>query len=234
MARATSALSGVPAAKPVTMPTIKELHDSELDPKLRLRAGLPNAAVERSAALACANLAVLDLTLGDTAGVEELLNRGLDFVEALAPSGPAVSALSERTRGDQRGVERELDVVLNLKGDKPKQFAALNRFKRQLTILETEAGKRQQFERELIRDIAYRGQPGLAWKIVKQRDSLDPPERRSMLSKTPLAYYIAVTAFANGDTVTPKEIEAVKPAEDKIDLVINKLVYNMAKGTSRP
>ncbi|QDT56370.1 hypothetical protein Pan44_44240 [Caulifigura coniformis] len=230
MAKADAALNSIPAASPVAMPTVRQIYDSQSISNLeqRERAGLPHAGSQRSAALAAANLAVLHLKLGDKAPVEALLMKGLDYAEAIAPALPQVAALRAR-ESNARAMEAELDRELGLKGNKTKSFTALTQFRRQLTYLEKESTKRDQFERELIRDIAYRGEPGLAWKVVQQRDQLDPPERRPMLSQTPLASYIAVTAVAQGDTATANATGKTK-IDDKIDLAINGIVFNMKSG----
>jgi hypothetical protein len=191
---------------------------------------LPSAGPQRSAALAAANLAVLHLKLGDKAAVETLLDHGLNFAEAIAPPGPPVTELVKRLDANARELEGELDKALNLKGERTKTYQALNRFRAQLRVLSIESEKRQQFERELIRDVAYRGEPGLAWTLVQKRDALSP-ERRPMLSATPLAWYIAFTAVAIKDNATAEAIGKTKLGEkDKIDEVINAIVFNMKEG----
>lgn len=223
MSKADALLAGITVAKRAEMPTIREIHDSEG----KERAGLPDASAQRSAALAAANLAVLHLKLGDKTGVEELIGKALDFAEAIAPAAPTVAALKQRTpRGP--GLEAELDKLLGLKGNAQRQFTAVNVYMKQLQVLEIEADRRLLFERELIRDIAYRGEPALAWKIVQNRDQIEPAERRSMLSVTPLAYYIAFIAVAMGDNKTADAIGATKPkAKDNIDEMIARLVFNL-------
>ncbi len=226
MTRADAAFNSLPTPTPISMPSIKEIHDNSDLP----RAGLPAAGPQRSAALAAANLAVLHLQLGDKAPVEDLLSRALDYAEAIAPAPPAVAVLKARAE-NARTMEYELDTLLNLKGNKQRSFQALNRFRSSLTTLEKVAAKRDQFERELIRDIAYRGEPALAWAVIQKRDRIEPAERRSMLTKTPLAFYIAFTAVAIGDNATANAIGATKPTEkDKIDEVINAIVFHMKTG----
>jgi tetratricopeptide (TPR) repeat protein len=237
MAKADAALQSLPPATLVAMPTVKEIHDSDAITNIRLksRVGLPDAGPQRSAALAYANLAVLHLKLGDKAPVESLIGKGLDYAEAIAPPAPPVMALAERLEKDSRGLEAELDRELNLKGNKQKSFPALTRFRGQLKHLEEISTQRVQFERELIRDIAYRGEPALAWAIVQKRDQLEPAERRPMLSATPLTFYIAVTAVAIGDKATGDAAGKFarrddKSGDDKIDLAINSIVFNMKDG----
>jgi len=230
MAKADAALNSIPPANRVAMPTVRQIYDSQDITNLdqRERVGLPDAGPQRSAGLAAANLAVLHLKMGDKAAVESLLMKALDYAEAIAPALPQVAALRAREK-DARAMEAELDRELGLKGNKQRSFAALTQFRRQLTNLEKESTKRDQFERELIRDIAYRGEPGLAWKVVQLRDQLPEPERRPMLSQTPLASYIAVTAVAQGDTATANATGKTR-IDDKIDLAINGIVFNMKSG----
>jgi hypothetical protein len=191
---------------------------------------LPDAGPQRSAALAYANLAVLHLKLGDKAAVEGLLDKGLSYAEAISPPAPLVQVLLKR---ENREHQADLDRELILKGNEQKSFAALTKFRPQLIALGNEAAKREQFERELIRDIAYRGEPALAWTIVQKRDQLDPPERRPMLNATPLAYYIMTTAVAMGDNVTANAIGKTK-SQDQIDFAINAIVFNMKDGKFAP
>lgn len=232
MAKADAALKSLPPKPtPAAMPTIKEIYESSAitNAKLKARVGLPDAGPQRSAALAYANLAVLHLKLGDKAAVESLLDNGLDYAEAIAPPAPLVQTLLQR---ENSAHEADLDQALGLKGVKQKSFAALNKFRPQLKSLGEEAAKREQFERELIRDIAYRGEPGLAWTIVQKRDAL-PSDRSPMLSATPLAYYIMTTAVAVGDNATANNIGKTK-SQDQIDFAINALVYNMKEAKFAP
>jgi len=236
MARADAALAALPEPSRVAMPSVKDIHDSSnlMNARQRQHVGLPEAGPQRSAALAFANLAVLHLKLGDKAAVEGLLEKGLNFAESIAPPAPPVAGLSARAKDDSRGVEAELDRELNLKGNKTRSFQALNRFRAQLRHLEDMSTQRVQFERELIRDVAYRGEPALAWAIVQKRDQLEPADRRPMLSQTPLAYYIAVTAFALGDTATANTVGKSVKMEDKIDKAINNIAFNMKTGKFGP
>jgi len=213
LTKATAALESIPApTATMPVPSMKAIHDSEGQP----RAGLPDPAEARSAALAAADIAEVRASLGDIPGAWSSLARGLAYLRGSAPSPVAVQQLVDQADNNQAEVKAQLKAALTL--DDSRVFNAFNDYSKQCDIVLAEANSRWNLQVQLMRRAAARGVLQPLWdEVVAREQQADIAEREpyfdTLLPSTIVAY---ATAGKQADIV--KNVQQTVPADkQKVD-----------------
>ena len=194
LANATAALAQVAVPeKPRAVPSLKEIYESDGQP----RAGLPDPAQARSAALAAADIAQVQAAAGNIDAAWKSMQRALAFLRGTAPSPVATQALLDEDR-DSR-LNPRLQSALGIESDRV--FLAGNRYLKQCKVLHEEATSRFNLQVSLLRRAAAFGVLDPLWAEVVERDRrTDPAEREAYLDTLlPGTVYAYATAAQNAD-----------------------------------
>jgi hypothetical protein len=219
--KAEAALAEIPAPQPPDVPGLEAIYYS----KGQARAGLPDSGPSRSAAAAAANVARVYFVSKDSKTAAERLSLAVAFAQATAPSITVTQRLVDEGRSS---IEGKLDQALKLRNDSQKKFQAANEYTSQVRVLHSEAQARFELIKAILRDAASAGMTAAAWEVAQSVASASDAPRQDPLLNSDLPGFIALRAYASGDTATGQAIEAVVPKAQLIPEKIEELAYRLA------
>ena len=165
LAQAVAALGQIEPPKPADLPSMKKIYDSEG----KHHAGLPNPAPWQSAMLAAADVAFVQLQIGQNAEAVETLNLSMAYAQAMTPSPAATQAIFDECNNQGAAVKYRLGDRLRLGGNDAAIRQAFNRYRGQCEKLNGEAAKRFAIQLDLLREFALRGQYQPVWNRLLER-----------------------------------------------------------------
>ncbi|MFO1093241.1 MAG: hypothetical protein U0992_07990 [Planctomycetaceae bacterium] len=205
LTRATAALDQVPVPAPMPVPDLKEIHDSEDQP----RAGLPDPSELRSAALAATDIAQVRAVLGDTAAAWTSMERALAYLRGSAPSPAAAQALLDECDTNRAGLESRLKAALGVDG--MRVFLAFNRYRKQCDVVSGEAAARFDLQVRLLRRAVVFGLRQPVWAEAAAREKQADPGEREPYFGTLLPGTVFAYATAAKDTGLAGQVQAAIP-----------------------
>ena len=152
LALAVEALAAVERPAPFATPDAKTIHDSESLPG----AGLPDAAPLRSAAVAAAQVARLQLLTDQRESAWPTLLQAWEFTAGIGPNYGDILALNRELNNNKTRLEQRLTRELRLR-DRDDRRQAANQYRRQLKDFDDAARKRFDMEAALLTEAAAWG-----------------------------------------------------------------------------
>lgn len=188
------------ATQPV--PSMRAIHDSDGVP----RAGLPDPAPLRAAALASLDAAAVQMQAGDEAGAWESMRRSLAALRGTAPSPVATQALLDECERQRSSVEDQL--VANAGVERSNVFRAFNRYRKQCGVLHEEAVARFDLQVKVMRRAIELGLLQPAWEEMAAREQLTDANEREAWFGTSLPGLVAQSARIAGNSALADAVAA--------------------------
>lgn len=201
LSRAAAALEQLPVSEPLMLPSLKAIYDSEGQP----RAGLPDPADLRSAALAAIDLAQLHAEAGNTDAAAGFMRHAMAYLRGSAPSPAATQTLLDECERDRAGIESRLKSALGI--EPGRLFYAFNRYRKQCGVLHEQATARFDLQVELLRRAAGFGLTQAAWEEAAARERESDPTRREPYFDTLLPGTVAVRAQVQRQPELAKQVQ---------------------------
>jgi|GEM_PF-1552852 len=219
LAASLASFQQIQAPMSVKAPSKKELHDSDG----KAHVGLPNPAPAHAAALAAAELGLLQYHLGKTEDGWKTIQSALDFCRGMVPSPAFTQSLLDECRDHEGAVRSELARALNLGSDDQRIRAAFNRYRSQCTKLHQAAQARLQIQVDILRAVARQGGLEPVWTLLQQRSNHGDLQQREPYRGTSLPGYVLALAQAAGKQELVSSIKGTfteKPLEpDPLDVM---------------
>ncbi|MBX3442419.1 MAG: hypothetical protein KF774_08425 [Planctomyces sp.] len=224
------ALAEIKAPAPMKTPGMAEIHNSPSN-----RAGVPDSAPLRSAALAAENVAAVHRLLKSDALASESLAASMRFTEGMAPSRTETDRLLKECE-NRIAMENQLDAALNLKGNRDAKFRAFYQYQQRVTTLAALATERFDLQIAILREAAASGMAKTAWQLMQERETSADAAIRQPFNKTRLPGYVAFQAFVGGDVDTARQIESAFPPQqlpqDPLDLIALRIARARQQGNA--
>lgn len=193
----TALVNALTAPTASVPPFMKAIHDS----KGRPFAGLPDPRPGKSLALAVADLAFLQMQLGDLPGSWTTLEQSLDRLRSVAPGPLAVQRLLTQCEENSTIVKSLLENDLKLEPQETKRIAAFNQYRAQCQVLLKESQERFAIQESLLVRAARAGLAKEVWEHVMSRNTgeIDTLEPYRLESQVPLAVWLGANTYGQTD-----------------------------------
>lgn len=216
---ALAAAANMAAPNPEPTPTMKQIYESNGKAFL----GLSDPATEESAALACSDLALVAVQLGQTDQAIDAMQKSMAYARATTPGPVFTQELVEECEKRENYVKSQLQSTINLGSSAPEVRAAFNRYRLQCTRLNEMAQKRLQFQVQILRALAKAQLLRPVWDFTLAQDGLTDANAREPFLETTLPGFLLTQADLAKNEELRKEISTAKgkpPQVDPIDLGI--------------
>lgn len=231
--KAVAALSEVQSRTSVPVPNKKALHDSEGKPHV----GLANPAPSHSAALAAADVALVQLRSGEKDAAWANFQKALDYCRGMTPSPAATQALVDECQQQEPAVRQELNRLLSLGNDDERVRPAFFRYRRQCGKLDELADERLAIQVQILRAAAQGGLLEEVWTLAQQRSQEPDIQQREPYLDTSLPgllLSLAREAGQSGLVTKITQARSDKPiVPDPIDDLAAKVSHLISAGKLR-
>ncbi len=183
-------LAATPIPPAATVPDLKAIYDSKGVPF----ASLPNPAPGTSLALAFADIADLQMKLGDTAAGWATQAKAMEVLRSVSPSPALAQQLVDQCAHNGEAVKNQLDTSLKLGNDGAKKLRALSQYRVQCEVIQQIANDRFVIQQTLLRRSMRYGLLQEVWQFAQQQEQLELNQREPYRSQTTLLtdlYYSA-------------------------------------------
>ena len=147
MAKAIEIFETLQKPTALSSPSVKEIHDSDGKPN----AGLPDPKPQRSAALAAAQLARLQVRMGNQEAAWQTLLKAWEFTAGMGPDYGSISRFTNELENRRSRLQARLNSELRLRSNDEKS-RAMRQFRSQLKVFEEAARERFDLESALLRE----------------------------------------------------------------------------------
>jgi hypothetical protein len=198
-----SALTSLRVVKPgpeFVLPSLPDIY--------QLKSSDPRPA--RQEALALAEIARLQASLGKANDADQSLAAALDYLRASAPSPVAVDAKLTSAQKDRDALRSELKATLKL--SEARANPAVLQYRRNLDVLAKAAEARFALEVDLVDASLAWADPGALWKLVGKRSTDGDPERKEPFLTTPLPWQLLLRLESRPDPKDAKTLASVTKA----------------------
>ncbi|MBL8852228.1 MAG: hypothetical protein JNG89_21325 [Planctomycetaceae bacterium] len=213
LSQAVAALDSLPVSvESLKVPNLKAIYDSDGQP----RAGLPDPAAGRAAALAAADVAQVQASLGDVAAAWTTMTRAVAHLRGTAPSPAATTALLDECEQNRSGLEAKLKSALAL--EDAQLFLAFNRYRKQCGVIHDEATARFDLQVRLLRRTAAFGVLQPLWEEIAARErQTDSAEREPYFATLLPGTIVAYASVAKQAELVSQVQQAIPANKLRID-----------------
>ncbi len=227
--KAVAAAAKIPAIQPEKVPTMKEIYNSPGKAYL----GLSNPSAERSAAMACADIAMVSIQFQNTVQAKEYLEKSMAYARATTPSPAKTQELYDACQSRSNSVRSQLQSTLELSSSQVR--GAFNRYRKQCQALNEFAADRFQFQLDLLRGIAKAGLLQETWDFASARHELaDSTEREPFLDSSLPGLLIILAELNDRQDLKQSVYTALDDPEfDAVDRSTGAIRVDFQKGNMR-
>ncbi|MEZ6065025.1 MAG: hypothetical protein R3B90_04815 [Planctomycetaceae bacterium] len=200
-AKARAVLAGVLPGTELSLPAMKEMYDlGQTEGR-----GLPEMSATLSLALGAADLAVLEMRLGNTDAAMSIARTVHDHLKSIAPSanatGEALDAVVDRSRN--LVTRKELAEILGI--EEARIFARFSDYEKQVRAWHDRALTRLDLETDLLERLARAGAVRQVWELITS--AIDAGEGAQPYEQTTLPPLLRELAVTAGDAALASTIE---------------------------
>jgi len=225
-------LASTPPPSAANVPDMKAIYDSKGTPF----GGLPDPGPGTSLALALADIADLQMKLGDTAGGWLTQTKAMEMLRSVSPSPASAKTLFDKSNKSSE-ISNQLGTVLGLKDDETKKRRALSQYRGQCEEILRVANARFAIQQTLLLRAIRFGLQKEVWQFMQEFEQAELPRREPYRSQTSLLvdlYYRALSQgneeFANQtwSEFSSSEQQAIKVAQGTIGILAKTKVMAQA------
>ncbi|SFJ10102.1 hypothetical protein [Planctomicrobium piriforme] len=228
--KAIAALAAVQAPTSMSSLSKKEIYESEGKPFI----GLPNPGPSHAAALAAANVAFVQLHMGQADAAWASLQKSLDFFRGMTPSPVATQARLEECQKQEASVRSELSRALNLGNNEERIRIAFNRYRQQSSKINDQAQNRFKLQVAILRAAAINGLAEKVWTLAQERTQLADETQREPYIESTLPSLILALAQADGRQELAASVKGAFPEKpltpDPLDVIYATASQEFATG----
>ncbi len=197
-----------PAAE---IPEMKAIYDS----KGVAFAGLPDPRPGTSLAFAWADIADLQMKLGDTAGGWAMQGKAMDMLRSVSPSPGIAQHLVDQCESNEGVVTNQLNMILKLGNDGAKKGRALSQYRVQCNEILKIANTRFAHQQTLLRRSIRYGLFSEVWKFVQDSEQGELARIEPYRSRSKLLTDLFYAARLAGDEAFATQVHAEYTEDEK-------------------
>lgn len=213
LSRALAAAGQMAEPQPETAPSMKQLYDARSEPFN----GLSHPALERSASMACADIAIVSLQLKNTAQAAEYTQKAMAYARATTPSPARTQEIYDEADKQRVSVRSELQRLLSVDADEARR--AHIRYRQAAENLNKLAQERLAFQIELLRAIAKSGLHAEVFDLAMTQHQISDVQQREPFLDHSLPGLVFVLADLDGNDALTARIREVLGRNLNIDPV---------------
>lgn len=217
-------LASVTIPSPMKTPGMSEIYHSKGSPF----AGLPDPAPGTSLALAFADVADLQMKLGDQAAGWKAVGQAMQILQSVSPSPTIARQLFEQSNNQIEAVKGQLDAQLKLGGNEAKKRLALSQYRGQCEELLKVADRRFSLQQTVLRRAMRHGLFQEVWRYMQEQEQAEPELREPYRTGSELSQFLYYRALSHEarefleqtwKELTPVEQDAIKAVEPTAGLL---------------
>jgi len=214
-------LASTPIPLAADAPGMRAIYDSKGSPF----AGLPDPGPGTSLALALADIADLQMKLGNMAGGWATQAKAMETLRSVSPSPAMAKHLFDQSNDNIEVIKNQLNNVLNLGDDEARKRRALSQYRGQCEVILTLANDRFAVQQTLLRRAMRFGLLKEVWQFSREHEQAEMARLEPYRTGSSLSVDLYYTALAQGNKefakqigseITPEEEKAIRTAESTI------------------
>ncbi|MBX3436954.1 MAG: hypothetical protein KF861_05655 [Planctomycetaceae bacterium] len=202
--QAIALLAKVPRPAALPRPDVKRIHDAEAEPNY----GLPDAVVLRTAAIGAAQIARLQVLLGDEAAGWQTFLTAWEFTRGMGPEWTATTKLRDELNNNRAQAEARVRNELSLTNQDLAQ-RAFNRFSRSIRRWGEAAEDRFKLEVSLLKEAITWGLLDNVATVIANTESVIPSAVGQPYRATSLTNALAEAFAVGGDDAKSSQTAAL-------------------------
>ena len=183
-------------------PDAKAIYDSKGIPF----AGFPHPAPGTSLGLAFADIADLQMKLGDTAGGWATLAKAMEMLRSVSPSPGLAQHLVDQCNDNGEVVKNQLNTALKLGGDGAKKLRALSQYRGQCEVILKLANDRFAIQQALLRRSIRYGLLKEVWQFAQEMEQVEMNRQEPYRSKSKVLVDLFYTSRSVGNEEFAKQL----------------------------